>query len=212
MVGDEAYRVWVAEAVECVEDALRKLTEGFKTDPYEHRVEHSLHVKLYDLLMDHDHLSGWCPIGDGKFRTRLVQKEWPGQKRIAIRGTRESRQTFDLGVLAPDMVRGMTPDEFANGRRDPVIAIELGLDYGLSHVAGDLEKLTANKIAHRYVVHFSRKRTRDARTVEELLEAQTAAKWVFVHIDVDDLSMRYCDLDTLKVSQDRYEPANQRQE
>jgi hypothetical protein len=44
--GDE----WVAEAVKAVEASIAKLIDEFRAQPFIHRVEHSLHARLMQLL------------------------------------------------------------------------------------------------------------------------------------------------------------------
>jgi hypothetical protein len=59
---------WVAEAVTAVEASITKLADEFRVQPFIHRVEHSLHVRLVQLLGEWEHLRGWYPIGDSGFR------------------------------------------------------------------------------------------------------------------------------------------------
>lgn len=56
--GDE----WVAEAVRAVEASITKLMDEFRIQPFIHRVEHSLHIRLVQLLGEWEHLRGWYPI------------------------------------------------------------------------------------------------------------------------------------------------------
>jgi hypothetical protein len=74
--GDE----WVAEAVKAVEASITKLIDEFRAQPFIHRVEHSLHARLMQLLSEWEHLRGWYPIGDSGFKTQLIHKEWPETK------------------------------------------------------------------------------------------------------------------------------------
>ncbi len=71
--GDE----WVAEAVKAVEASITKLIDEFRAQPFIHRVEHSLHARLMQLLSEWEHLRGWYPIDDSGFKTQLIHKEWP---------------------------------------------------------------------------------------------------------------------------------------
>jgi hypothetical protein len=59
---------WVAEAVTAVEASITKLIDEFRVQPFIHRVEHSLHIRLVQLLGEWEHLRGWYPIGDSGFR------------------------------------------------------------------------------------------------------------------------------------------------
>jgi hypothetical protein len=65
---------WVAEAVTAVEASITKLIDEFRVQPFIHRVEHSLHVRLVQLLGEWEHLRGWYPIGDSGFKTQLIHK------------------------------------------------------------------------------------------------------------------------------------------
>ena len=69
--------VWVAEAVAAVEASITKLMDEFRVQPFIHRVERSLHIRLVQLLGEWEHLRGWYPIGGGGFKTQLIHKEWP---------------------------------------------------------------------------------------------------------------------------------------
>jgi hypothetical protein len=71
--GDE----WVAGAVDAVEASITKLIDEFRVQPFIHRVEHSLHVRLVQLLSEWENLRGWYPIGGSGFKTQLIHKEWP---------------------------------------------------------------------------------------------------------------------------------------
>ena len=42
------------------------------------------------------------------------------------------------------------------GRIEPSIVIEVGLDYGLKHLDGDICKLLTSKVPHPYLIHLSR--------------------------------------------------------
>jgi hypothetical protein len=59
---------WVAEAVAAVEASITKLIDEFRVQPFIHRVEHSLHIRLVQLLGEWEHLRGWYPIGDSGFK------------------------------------------------------------------------------------------------------------------------------------------------
>jgi hypothetical protein len=68
---------WVAEAVTAVEASITKLIDEFRVQPFIHRVEHSLHIRLVQLLGEWEHLRGWYPIGGSGFKKQLIHKEWP---------------------------------------------------------------------------------------------------------------------------------------
>lgn len=98
---------WVAEAVMAVKASITKLIDEFRVQPFIHRVEHSLHIRLVQLLGEWEHLRGWYPIGDSDFKTQLIHKEWPEarpRKKPDLTADRR-RGSFDLVVLAPSQLR-----------------------------------------------------------------------------------------------------------
>ncbi len=99
---------WVAEAVAAVEASITKLMDEFRVQPFIHRVEHSLHIRLVQLLGEWEHLRGWYPIGGSGFKTQLIHKEWPQAR--------------------------PRKKQFIVGRIDAPIVIELDLNYGKQHL------------------------------------------------------------------------------
>jgi hypothetical protein len=127
---------WVAEAVTAVEASITKLIDEFRVQPFIHRVEHSLHIPLVQLLGEWEHLRGWYPISDSGFKTQLIHKEWPEarpRKKPDLTADRR-RGSFDLVVLAPSQLRRTALEQFRVGRIDAPIVIELGLNYGRQHL------------------------------------------------------------------------------
>ena len=109
-----------------------------------------------------------------------MHKEWPSHSPFSSdRGTRERRQSYDIAVLDPRDVASGSLKDLIEGRFRAPIAIELGLDYSLQHIDGDLAKLERNVVRHPYVVHFSRKRTRRATQVEESVLRAHRARTAF---------------------------------
>ena len=101
--GDE----WVAEAVNAVEASITTLIDEFLAQPFIHRVEHSLHVRLMQLLSEWEHLRGWYPIDDSGFKTQLIHKEWPEtrpRKKKSELIVDRRRGSFDVVVLAPSQL------------------------------------------------------------------------------------------------------------
>ena len=148
---------WVSDAVPLVEDAIGSLVDRFVSAPYLHRVEHSFHAELIAELRRHDKLRACVEIGASGLTTQLIHKEWP---ETVVRGGRgktvERRGLFDVVVLAPAQFEQVTLEQFLQGRIEPPIAIEVGLDYGLKHLKGDIEKLVASDVPHPYLIHLSR--------------------------------------------------------
>jgi hypothetical protein len=52
---------WVAEAVMAVEASITKLIDEFRVQPFIHRVEHSLHIRLVQLLGEWERAAGLVP-------------------------------------------------------------------------------------------------------------------------------------------------------
>jgi hypothetical protein len=148
---------WVSDAVPLVEDAIGSLVDRFVSAPYLHRVEHSFHAELISELRRHDKLRACVEIGASGLTTQLIHKEWP---ETVVRGGRgkpvERRGLFDIVVLAPVQFEEVTLEQFVQGRIEPPIVIEVGLDYGLKHLDGDICKLLTSDVHHPYLIHLSR--------------------------------------------------------
>jgi hypothetical protein len=151
--GDE----WVSAVVPLVEQAIGRLTDSFVKDPYLHRVEHSLHADLIAELRTYEPLQRRVGIGRSGWATQLIHKEWPEMTPRVDRGkTIERRGLFDVVVLAPSQLGQANLEQFRQGRIAPPIVIEIGLDYGLAHLDGDVDKFVTSKVPHPYLLQFSR--------------------------------------------------------
>jgi hypothetical protein len=129
----------------------------FVSAPYLHRVEHSFHAELISELRKPEKLRACVEIGASGFTTQLIHKEWPEAEVRVDRGkTVERRGLFDIVVLAPSQFEKVTLGQFLQGRIEPPIVIEVGLDYGLKHIDGDIDKLVTSKVPHPYLIHLSR--------------------------------------------------------
>ena len=157
MVSAPVNDAWVSDAVPLVEDAIGSLVDRFVSAPYLHRVEHSFHAELISELRRHDKLRACVEIGASELTTQLIHKEWP---ETVVRGGRgktvERRGLFDIVVLAPAQFEKVTLEQFLQGRIEPPIVIEVGLDYGLKHLCGDIDKLHTSNVQHPYLIHLSR--------------------------------------------------------
>jgi hypothetical protein len=148
---------WVSDAVPLVEDAIGSLVDRFVKAPYLHRVEHSFHAELISELRRHDQLRACVEIGASGLTTQLIHKEWPETVVRVGRGkTVERRGRFDIVVLAPAQFEKVTLEQFLQGRIEPPIVIEVGLDYGLKHIEGDIDKFLTSNVQHPYLIHLSR--------------------------------------------------------
>lgn len=143
---------WLDRVTVMVEQAIDQLVLEFVELPYLHRVEHSLHCELYSLLTANRTLGRPYPLKDGTL-VQLVHKEWPETK---IRPGKTGRGNFDLAVLDPVAVSRSTLADFVNGRVDPAVVIEVGLNYGKAHLRGDMAKLDNSAPPRAYLVHLAR--------------------------------------------------------
>ena len=176
---------WVSEAVPLVEDAIGSLVDRFVSAPYLHRVEHSFHAELISELRRHDQLRACVEIGASGLTTQLIHKEWPETVVRVGRGkTVERRGLFDIVVLAPAQFEKVTLEQFLQGRIEPPIVIEVGLDYGLKHLCGDIDKLLTSRVPHPYLIHLSRIGPRVEAVEDRINEIVTSAprlKVAYVH-------------------------------
>jgi hypothetical protein len=69
-------------------------------------VEHSLHVRLIQLLSERDELQGWHPLEEGGFKSQLIHKEWPETYSEKLKdGTSKRRGSFDIAIVTPGQLR-----------------------------------------------------------------------------------------------------------
>ncbi|EEF63310.1 hypothetical protein [Pedosphaera parvula] len=167
--------------IDAMDIAINRLVDGFIANPWLHRVEHSLHCELFMLLKESHALSG---VMEGKgFTTQLVHKEWPEPQKS---GTRPRRGNFDLAVLKPT-AQNWGLDDFRYGRAPLVAAIEIGLNYSLRHLQGDLRKLQESGVPNRYLIHFATPRCRSQKGVIEavldLIEKEQPNRLKIAYVD-----------------------------
>jgi hypothetical protein len=185
---------WVSDAVPLVEDAIGSLVDTFVSAPYLHRVEHSFHAELISELRKHDKLRACVEIGTSGRTTQLIHKEWP---ETVVRGGRgktvERRGLFDIVVLAPAQFEKVTLEQFLQGRIEPPIVIEVGLDYGLKHIEGDIDKFLKSNVQHPYLIHFSRIGPRVEAVEDRISAIATSAprlRVVYVHHGTDSVAVK----------------------
>ncbi len=144
---------WGMAARDATERAIDALVKEFCRFPMLHRVEHSIHCRLFQLLTLQPELQTPLTFRDGV--TQPVHKEWP---EFIARPEKANlrRGNFDLAILAPEIVADATLDEFREGRIRPSIVIEVGMDYGLEHLLGDIRKLDNSGIQDSYLIHLVR--------------------------------------------------------
>jgi hypothetical protein len=185
---------WVSDAVPLVEDAIGSLVDRFVSAPYLHRVEHSFHAELISELRKHDKLRACVEIGASGLTTQLIHKEWP---ETVVRGGRgktvERRGLFDIVVLSPAQFEEVTLEQFLQGRIEPPIVIEVGLDYGLKHIDGDIGKFLTSEVPHPYLIHLSRIGPRVEAVEDRIDEIATSAprlQVAYVHHETDSVAVK----------------------
>jgi hypothetical protein len=177
--------VWLDTARAAVERSIRQLATEFLDHPFTHRREHSLHVDLYQSLINQPELRGFYPIGSTREQTRLVHKEWPTTVPASLRNSTKRLQSYDLAVLSPvDLAALPSVSAFLSGKPPARIAIELSLDYNLMHMELDTMKfrrnieevMAPNWAPVAYLIHFTRVPTGRSAGVDALLRSTAAAK------------------------------------
>jgi hypothetical protein len=169
---------WVKDAVVATERAITRLIDEFLQHPYLHRVESSLHARLYELLMQERILQADYALGTTDRRTQLVHKEWP--ETIADPGA--GRGLFDLAILTPDQLGNATEKQFRQGRISAPIVIEVSLDYGFKHLDQDHQKLLQSKVVAPYLLHLSRIRVQDEpETIKLITNPTPPIRTAYVH-------------------------------
>ncbi|MGV3723956.1 MAG: hypothetical protein ACO1SX_23935 [Actinomycetota bacterium] len=143
---------WMGRAVTAVEQSINRLLDQFLTNWYMHRVEHSIHCELYTMFKETPPLNRI--IDFGTFVTQPVHKEWP---ETCVRPGKNERGEYDFGILPLPSSGSPAVSEalFCEGWIAPAIAIELGLNYNLKHLASDAAKLEHGGIKRGYLVHLA---------------------------------------------------------
>lgn len=162
---------WLISARSAVEQSIDNLVEEFLRHPYLHRCEHSLHVRLCELLKSHQALAGQVPLGFNGEVTQLIHKEWP---ETLSRNGKPRRGNFDIAILPPKLLASCHSSRaFQYGRLPAPIVVELGLNYSSGHFRDDALKLLNSKPQHGYLVHLVRDRQRDKSTECLIMTGQT---------------------------------------
>lgn len=158
-------RAWAMAVVPEVEGAINEFVREFLGLPYLHRVEHSIHCALYGHLKRREMLRQLVSLG--RFTTSAVHKEWP--ETIARDGKRGRRGNFDLAILGPPAPDSGAVDVevFCRGLIRPAAVIEIGLDYGIDHLEGDILKLKNSNVERGYLVHLARWTGESQKDVQE---------------------------------------------
>jgi hypothetical protein len=115
---------WLEDAARIVDIAIDSLVWEFVEHPYLHRAEHSLHARLFGILVAHPVFAHLLPIGDTGRYTQPVHKEWPETIARELKDGR--RGNFDLAILNRDQLANATLQQFRSGRIAAPIVIEVG--------------------------------------------------------------------------------------
>jgi len=177
-LGRDGASAWERTAKLAVEQAIDQLVLEFMEFPYLHRVEHSIHCELFRILSNRKIFSRTYPMG--RWVSQPVHKEWPEYLPRPEKGNR--RGNFDLCVLSPESLRTCSFEEFRAGRIRPSIVIEIGLDYDLSHLRADAEKLKNSGISASYLVHLVRQDVGDDFDAVEEFLLQVEAKAAYARL------------------------------
>ena len=169
---------WLDDAIRTTEIAIDALVWDFVEHPYLHRVESSLHARLFGILAAHPIFAHPLPIGDSGRVTQPIHKEWP---ETVNRPEKAGRGNFDLAILSREQLAAASVDQFLDGRIAASIVIEMGLDYPLSHLQADHEKLVNSEVIAGFLVHFGRKRPRDIATEQYLLDSGRVHRTAYAH-------------------------------
>jgi len=145
---------WIERARQITELCINELVQEFVELPYLHRVEHSIHARLYSLLRDQPLFDRHFPLARGAAYTQPVHKEWP--ETIARPENEGRRGSFDLAILSPSQLFESSLKNFTLGLLDAAVVIEMGLNYRDSHLRQDGEKLINSNVRHGYLVHLVR--------------------------------------------------------
>jgi len=173
---------WSVTAIDSVERSIEILLREFMEYPYLHRVEHSIHARLYELLRQQAPLSQTTKLRTGEI-TQLVHKEWP---ETVPRPDKDGRRgNFDICILSPYRCRTSDARSFCQGKIGPTVAIEVGLNYDANHLSQDAEKMANSQVRHGYLIHLVRGKGHEAnidRIIEKALP-NGALKIAYARVD-----------------------------
>lgn len=131
-----------------------------------------------------------------------------GQTEEEARSDRRPAQ----GLLRPGGPRSQPApqnrlEQFRAGRIDAPIVVELGLNYGGQHLAGDRQKLANSAVQHPYLVHLSRMpSSRRGATEAVIAEISERPKIAYVHHDLEVKEVSYRHLASADITKERHLP------
>jgi len=184
--------MWLNNAIRTTEIAIDALMWEFIEHPYLHRVEESLHARLFCILTAQPIFAYPLPIGSSGRFTQPIHREWPETVSRSEKGGR--RDNFDFAILTREQLATATVEQFLGGRIAPSILIEMGLDYPLSHLRADHEMLVNSQVVAGFLVHFGRRYQRDLATEQYLLDSSRHHRTAYAH-HAEDGTCTYKTLD-----------------
>ena len=189
---------WIERAMKIVEICINELILEFIDLPYLHRVEHSIHTRLYSILRNQPHFDRHFLLGEGQMLTQPIHKEWPETIPRPEKGNR--RGSFDLAILSPGQMKTCTLKNFSDGRLDPAIVIEMGLNYKEGHLSHDAEKLLNSNVEHGYLVHLVREKPHEKiidQTIDRL-RSENTIKVAFARVEKGNKFIKLLDDPTIR--------------
>jgi hypothetical protein len=148
-----------------LDDQVDAFLDTFIKSPYMHRVEHSIHVDLFNRIAAlSDVAERNVEITNG-FKSSLVHKEWPEPSRI---NAAKRRGSHDIALLPPC---NPSVEQFCLGYIRPFAAFELGLNYNVAHFDKDVYTLHYAKLRTAYVIHLAREEAQNQEQVIERVQA-----------------------------------------
>jgi hypothetical protein len=142
---------WLKFAVPEVENIINEFLKKFIKYPYLHRVEHSIHCELYNMLECNQKFNQHLVFDHTSIKQ--IHKEWPEY----IPRQNKIRGKFDLAILSPENLKEYSLGDYLQGRIEAPIVIEIGLNYKMKHFLEDLAKLSNSNVYMGYLIHLARK-------------------------------------------------------
>jgi hypothetical protein len=88
-----------------------------------------------------------------------------------------------MSVLSPEAVQRAHLSDFQTGRIEPMIVIEVGLDYKLhNHLSPDHEKLVNSRIRNQFLIHLVREGVSDDFDAVESFVLENSAKTAYARV------------------------------